>query len=138
MRPVFCDVIALKHKQTSNMASEELEVSTSQLKVKKHDGQFCLAEGPNGIRCTNSTYSHGISMHTLTGCRPSSFAYTGHILGQAKSFLCSENCESNCFVNRYGNFKKSWNVEVFLLYLQSHHVRKRVKPSHYLDVKDDW
>ena len=47
------------------MASEEVEVSTSQRKTKKRGGQFCVAGGPYGTRCTNSTYSHGVSMHTF-------------------------------------------------------------------------
>ena len=65
MHRVFSDVISLTRKQTSNMASEVVEVSTSQLKVKKCGGQFCVAGGQSGIRCRNSTNSHGISTHTF-------------------------------------------------------------------------
>ena len=110
---MFCDVNALTHKQTSNMASAELQVSTSQLKVKKRGGQFCVAGGPNGIRCTNSTYSHGISMHTFPTYQATNRLWTKFVRihrsdfrPSKKSSLCSEHFESSCFVNRYGNFKK--------------------------------
>ena len=38
-----CDVIALPHKQTGDVAYEEVEVATAQHKVKKRGGQFCVA-----------------------------------------------------------------------------------------------
>ena len=65
-----CDVIALTHKQTGDVAYEEVEVATAQHKVKKRGGQFCVAGGPYGTRCTNSTYSHGVSMHTFPAIQP--------------------------------------------------------------------
>ena len=45
-----CDVTALTHKQTGDVAYEEVEVSTSQHKVKTRDRQFCVAGGPYGTR----------------------------------------------------------------------------------------
>ena len=106
-RPVFCNVNALTHKQTSNMSSEELEVSTSQLTVKKHGGQFCVAGGPNGIRFTKSTYSHGISRHNFPTYQATKQLWTKFVRihrsdfrPSKKSSLCSEHIESNCFVNK--------------------------------------
>ena len=62
------------------MASEEVEVSTSQHKVKKRGGQFCVAGGPYRTRCKNATYSHGVSMHTFPANQTTNLLWTNFVL----------------------------------------------------------
>ena len=74
-----CDVIALTHKQTENVASVEVEVYTSQHKVKKRSGQFCVVGGQYGTRCTNLTYSLGVSMHTFPANQTTNHSWTNFV-----------------------------------------------------------
>ena len=106
------DVIALTNKQTKDMASEEVEVSTSQHKMKKRGGQFCVAGGPHGTRCTNSTYRHGVSMHTFPANQTTNLSWTNFVRMHwldfrpcKKSSFRSRHFEISCFVDRYGEFR---------------------------------
>ena len=103
-----CDIIALTHKQTEDMASEEVEVSTSQHKMKKCGGQFCGAGCPYGTRCTNSTYSHGVCMHTFPANQTTNLSWTNFVRMHRfdfrpfeKSSFRSRHFEISCFVDRY-------------------------------------
>ena len=107
-----CDEIALTHKQTEDVASEEVEVSTSQHKVKKGGGQFCVAGGPYGTRCKNSAYSHGVSMHTFPANQTTNLSWTNFLRMHRLDFrpcktssFPSRHFEISCFVDRYGDFR---------------------------------
>ena len=107
-----CDVIALTHKQTGYVASEEVEVSTSQHKVKKRGGQLCVAGGPYSTRCTNSTNSHGESMHTFPANQTTNLLWTNFVRMQRldfrpckKSSFRSRHLEISCFVDGYDDFR---------------------------------
>ena len=96
----------------SNVPVPELVPSSSK-NSKKRGGQFCVSGGPNGVRCTNSTYSDGVSMHTFPSNMSTNRLWAKFVRFHRADFrpsksssLCSEHFDESCYTNRFGNFRR--------------------------------
>ena len=96
----MCDVIIV----TSLDLLVNRKMADSCTRTRKRGGRYCVAGGPNNVRCTNTSYTEGVSMHVFPKNEEIRKKWTkfvqrhrANFIPSSTSALCSAHFEVACY-----------------------------------------